>query len=759
MNRIFRFPVILLAIAALLAPAWAQGDLHARISFDAGGTMVRGTDDADWSFATVNTLILPGDTLWADQGATAEMELAGGTFVRMADGSRAVIFALSPVELRASTGSFYVHRISRSTGDVIIQTPAGSVLVDRDTAARIDIASDGSTIVSVHWGSARVQSGGGGGQTVYDRERVYVDPGYLPSESVSFDPAYEDDFDAWNRERSQILVTGVSRIPTTVPVSNDTIGIADLSSYGDWITHENRPYWRPTVESNYVPYRQGHWSYVPSVGSVWVGNDPFSYVTSHYGRWNYIHRYGWVWQYDRQWSPAWVASVRYGDNMLWTPVGFDNRPVLVTNTATFNIAGVLFSLVASSFVPQNQLYYGPSYIAPVRPVVVQNINITNINIWNIGTDRRSHHVNVPYKDNQIREYQHRPDRVIRGLERSKRNDATAHQIATNLEQKTRQEPKAKATAQGEIPKQATVADPDGRRAKTREVRLEREQRQASRTPAEEKVAKRSSRTDETLRPVPDDGVVIGDEQRAKRRDDLTDPVAKDKPKRSVDKQQRPDARTEDADRVRRSRQTEQPQVEQPQVEQPPTAVKEQKQKTKPDATARETERAKQDTTPAERQARIKADTDQKAKVKADNKQKARSKSDADRQAKARAEADRRTQSRTEAERQVRPKAEVDSQARTKAQAQQRAARSRSESDLRARANRERSIKKSTPEVDRAQSRNRAEAQSPQRVESPTARPEEAQVESGQPPAEPEPAPEARARQSGEKRNVKQRDRT
>src|SRR5690606_3241032 len=86
-----------LTLSVIASPAvFADGELHGRVSFESGGAMVKGQSGADWSYATVNTLILPGDVLWADESATLEVEMAGGSFVRMADGSRAEVVNVPP---------------------------------------------------------------------------------------------------------------------------------------------------------------------------------------------------------------------------------------------------------------------------------------------------------------------------------------------------------------------------------------------------------------------------------------------------------------------------------------------------------------------------------------------------------------------------------------------------------------------------------------------------------------------------------------
>src|SRR5690348_2516301 len=92
--RVATMAMVVLAAAAY--PAWADNLLHARISHESGGALVRGSDDADWSYATINTIILPGDTLWIDQEGTLEVEMSGGSFLRMADRSKAELQSLPP---------------------------------------------------------------------------------------------------------------------------------------------------------------------------------------------------------------------------------------------------------------------------------------------------------------------------------------------------------------------------------------------------------------------------------------------------------------------------------------------------------------------------------------------------------------------------------------------------------------------------------------------------------------------------------------
>jgi hypothetical protein len=409
-------------ITAFLAfsAAAVEYPMHARVSFDQGNTMVKGAEDAEWSQAPNNTLILPGDVLWSDVGGMTELEFAGGSFVRQADGSKAELVTLPPSgAIKAWNGSFYVHRLDRSTGEFLLETPVGTVQVDKDTAVRVDVEQDGASTVSVRWGAATVLTSHGGGTLVRGGERTWIDPGLLPSSPMPFDMNVQDDFDVWNATRVKLLTGSGKTIPKTVNIHTTNLGYSDLSSTGEWFYVDDRPYWRPTVVTNYVPYRQGHWSYVHGAGHVWVGNHPFSYVTSHYGRWQHHSMHGWMWSYDPVWSPAWVATVRCGDYYVWTPVDYYNRPVMVRQSAYFSLGGVRFGIATSTFVPVRQVYFGASYVSPCSPTIVSYVHRrpTQVNIWNINIGSRNH-VRVPYSGElagRVRNYA--PRRHIRGPQR------------------------------------------------------------------------------------------------------------------------------------------------------------------------------------------------------------------------------------------------------------------------------------------------------------------------------------------------------
>ncbi len=416
MYRRFLTVVTVLVLAALSAGA-QELQLHGRVSYDTKGMLVKGTADKDWERATLNTLLMPGDALWVDQGGLSEVELAGGSFLRLADGSKAELQALPPAaNVRGWVGSLYVQRVSRSQGSFVITTPACQVDVPIDSCVRVDIDEKGGATVSVRWGGAEVRTDAGAPVRLVEAQRLWVDPGYLPSDPVGFDRAESDSFDQWNNDRAAVLANGYRTLPKEVEIAAPVVGVSDLASYGEWVYVDSRPCWRPTVVVDYVPYRYGCWNYCPSVGNVWVGAYPFCYVTSHYGRWSHAESYGWVWSYDPVWSPAWATTVCAGDYLMWAPMGFDNRPVMITQSAHFGLGGVDFCVSSTSWMPMSYVTTGWAPVSACTPVFADTLCTlpsAQINVWNIygGEHHRPH----PFDGNVFHERDYNPPRSIRGV--------------------------------------------------------------------------------------------------------------------------------------------------------------------------------------------------------------------------------------------------------------------------------------------------------------------------------------------------------
>ncbi len=456
----------------------AEPLLHARVSFASASALIKGASDADWSYATTNSLVLPGDTLWADNEGMLEVEFSGGTFLRFADASKAEVVAVPPSgALRGLSGSFYVQRVSRSQGTVIFETPVGAVEIAPNSQVRVDIVDEGATTLTVRWGNATVRPAGGGeAMAISQGLRSYIDPGYLPSQPETFDRSVEDAFDTWNRERARLLAVGMENIPILQPASKSSVysappvGVSDLNSQGEWVYVDDYYHWRPTVIRDYVPYRSGYWSYNSLCGYTWIEEYPFSYVTTHYGYWNYNRDYGWLWRYEPYWAPARCATMRYGDYFLWSPINYHGRPV-VHGADYFSIGGLNFGVGFTSYAYANDVLNGYSRCHAYNSTTIGPIIAENVYIWNINT------ATSPYRDRtyqspalRVRDYN--PVRVMRGPSTGGRDSLLASERAIALESRASLRPRTISTAAA-APAVRTAATGESRRASVRAVRLDR----------------------------------------------------------------------------------------------------------------------------------------------------------------------------------------------------------------------------------------------------------------------------------------------
>ena len=454
-----------------LAPlnASAQDVEHGRISYTDESGLIKGVADDEWAYAGLNSIVMPGDTIWADDEGVLEVELSGGTFLRLADGSRLDVVSMPPAAvLRGWTGSFYIQRVSNTVGDFVFETPVARIHIEPDSQVRIDVLDKGPVTVSVRWGRAVIHTDVGDAVRLKAGERSYIDPGYLPSTPVSFDRSVEDAFDTWNRDRARQIAYGSSNVPiASATTASAPIGMSDLNAYGEWVYIDSKPYWRPTID-DYVPYRKGYWSYVPAQGYVWVGQHPFSYVTSHHGYWHHHHKYGWLWQYHHAYSPAYVFSVRYGDQFIWAPIDPYGYPVYYASDY-FTIGGIHFSLGFSSFSYSHELLYGHHYSHALHYSHISHHG-NDYHYWNIHANdsRYDTHVRPHWPRDRVRNYA--PSRVLRGPTENRERTHRARDRVARLESRSGRDRFAIDSARNNRGVRTAIASRD-RRSTVREVRI------------------------------------------------------------------------------------------------------------------------------------------------------------------------------------------------------------------------------------------------------------------------------------------------
>jgi hypothetical protein len=340
-RRHWRFLAIALLYAAFgLVHAQSNGDdgadppsRVARLSYISGDLGFQPAGATRWTDASVNRPLTTGDRLSTGHDSRAELELGGGT-LRIAGQTNFALLdlnqQLAQVELTQGTLNLTVRQLE-SGQSYEIDTPTVALVVDQPGTFRVDIDGDGSTQVTAFDSDAIVYGENSAQSTVRPgRSYRFVDSS-LAAVAIS-EIGGGDAFDSWSDQRNRRYAASTTRRY----VSNDVVGYQDLDQYGDWQeTNSYGAVWYPShVDTNWAPYRDGHWAYIGPWGWTWVDDSPWGYAPYHYGRWAYTQR-GWGWIPGPRdavavYAPAlvafvggggWSVGIGVGGPVGWFPLG------------------------------------------------------------------------------------------------------------------------------------------------------------------------------------------------------------------------------------------------------------------------------------------------------------------------------------------------------------------------------------------------------------------------------------------------------
>jgi hypothetical protein len=306
----------------------------ARLSYVSGDVSMQPAGLDEWSEARINRPLITGDRIYSDRASRVELEIGAAT-VRLDERTSFSLLNLdddaAQIELTAGTINLTVrHVFEGQTYEV--DTPTLALVIYNSGVYRIDVAPDGdSTMVSVIDGDADVYGQNNSSFRVREGESYRFYDTRLTDYEI-FDLPRRDNFDRWCFERAERY----ERSPSRRYVSEDVIGYADLDDYGTWNTVATYgSIWYPShVQSDWTPYRNGHWAWIDPWGWTWVDDAPWGFAPSHYGRWAYVgSRWGWVPgpRHVRPiYAPALVAfvggggfsvSISSGGPVGWFPLG------------------------------------------------------------------------------------------------------------------------------------------------------------------------------------------------------------------------------------------------------------------------------------------------------------------------------------------------------------------------------------------------------------------------------------------------------
>jgi hypothetical protein len=336
---------VLALLLGLSAAGRAQADSYddaadppnrvARLSYLGGQVSFQPSGDGNWVQASINRPLVTGDALYADRGSRAELEI-GGAAVRLDDRTSMSVLNLddriAQFQLSEGTANLSVRNLGQG-GSYEVDTPTLAFVVTMPGEYRIDIAPDGnSTMITVFDGGGDVYGENNASYSVRAGNSYRFNDSALRDYEI-LDLPRPDDFDNWVQSRQRQY----SRSVSSRYVADDMIGVADLDSAGRWSTDaQYGEVWYPTsVAVDYVPYRDGHWSWIDPWGWTWVDNAAWGFAPFHYGRWVYVsNRWGWCPVRAtcapctrRRWSPSSAAS-----RSAWAARSAGSRSARATST-------------------------------------------------------------------------------------------------------------------------------------------------------------------------------------------------------------------------------------------------------------------------------------------------------------------------------------------------------------------------------------------------------------------------------------------
>ena len=336
------------ALILFLLPvlAGAEGLGNARLSRMDGDVQIKPADSSDWLPASINMPLMEGDRIWVPELGKAEVQLSGGSQVRIDEVSSVEILDLGrdSAQFYLSIGTAYVNFMAGAERLIQIDSPVSSVRAYDRAAFGMDVANSGLTDVSVYRGSVSAESRSGR-TTVQEGSMLSLGDDYADMAPLG----RQDDWERWNMERDRRFEDRSYVSSRYLPGELSTYA-SDFDDNGRWVQAPGYGYvWTPTVSvsAGWSPYSSGRWCWVGG-DYVWVGYEPWGWAPYHYGRWSYIASIGWFWVPPARgavyWGPGYVGWVSTPTYVAWVPLA------------------------------PGEVYYGHGYYGP------HSVNITKVNV-------------------------------------------------------------------------------------------------------------------------------------------------------------------------------------------------------------------------------------------------------------------------------------------------------------------------------------------------------------------------------------------
>ncbi len=308
----------------------------ARVSYINGEVSFWRPGAQDWTPATLNTPLAPGDVLYTGSNGNVEIQTGPRAFVRAAEGTQIGLDNHEPdfIQFRVTAGRAAVDLRELAPGHTVeLDTPNAALTIERTGYYRADVAQDATTFTAHRGGTATMTPAGGTATLIPANQQLVVTGTNAPAVATGPAPALTA-WDRWNYQRTDYLVQPAN----TRYVAPAVYGGETLNQYGSWRTVETYgTVWVPAdVPPGWVPYSTGRWIWDPRFGWTWLDTAPWGWAPYHYGRWVFVGDY-WAWTpglvvVRPVYAPALVVFlggvvVGVDRPLCWAPLGW-GEPVI-----------------------------------------------------------------------------------------------------------------------------------------------------------------------------------------------------------------------------------------------------------------------------------------------------------------------------------------------------------------------------------------------------------------------------------------------
>ena len=355
-----------------------------RVSLIDGELLLQRGDDEEWTAASVNLPLRPHDRLWATDGARSEVQFDDGTVARLAENTNLDLLNLdndlTQLQLTLGVATISTPAARRGAQEIPLEldTPQASLHLKPASSVRVDVAEDGSTVITVWDGEATINREEGP-LTVAAHQRVAIEGGDSPRYELEPAPPV-DEWDRWVDERTGQLAEAESRerLGPDSPVTG-VMGEGALGMYGAWNQVPSYGWvWTPRVAVGWAPYQAGRWIWQEPWGWTWVSYESWGWLPYHYGRWLVVSPLGWVWIPGPTlgvWAPGCVRFIYGPDWVAWVPLGpgevYYHRPpppsvTVNVNLVNYRTRGAVTVWSRREFV--NGVHGHDRYLPPKDPI-------------------------------------------------------------------------------------------------------------------------------------------------------------------------------------------------------------------------------------------------------------------------------------------------------------------------------------------------------------------------------------------------------